>query len=255
MWVYVRASDVPAELAQENPIAAAYLALFKDGLLLDLGNLSGDWVQGQDLAGAAEGIAAVQQAMLDEDDLAELQQLAQMDWSALAAQSGALTGDAAGDAWSGAHPIILGGGQMQVSHNAELNALLSDLLTGQASADDFERLALLIEESAGNVTVTPQGDGVYRLRATDFNLENAGLDAEDIAFLADMTLEIAYSEDTGMLWAALGHLGVYDGTVRLAHADIAADDPRFSGKQYREDGVTKVIDLSGLLGMFKMFGD
>ncbi|UCC29465.1 MAG: hypothetical protein JSU86_14830 [Phycisphaerales bacterium] len=254
MWVYAKANHIPADLTQENPLVGAYLAMYKDGLLLELGDLT-DWARNQDREAAAQSIVDVQQAMLDEDDLAELQKLADVDWSAVVAQSGAAAGGVTDGQWGGWHPIIVSGDQISVSSNAEINALLSDLLTGQADADDFEQLASLIEESAGNVTVMPQGDGVHLLQATDFNLEGTGLDGDDMALLEKMTLEIAYAEDDGMLWAAVHHLGDYDGTIRFEQTDITADDPRFSGERYREDGVTKVIDLSGLLSMFKMLGE
>ena len=254
MWVYAKANHIPADLTEENPLAGAYLAMYKDGLLLELGNLAAQ-ARNQDWEAAAQSIANVQQALLDEDDLAELQKLADVDWAAVVAKSGAAAGGATDGPWGGWHPIIISGDQISVSSNAEINALLGDLLSGKADADDFEQLASLIEKSAGNVTVTPQGDGVHLLQATDFNLEGTGLDADDMALLEKMTLEIAYAEDAGMLWAAVHHVGDYDGNIRFEQTDITADDARFSGESYREDGVTKVIDLSGLLGMFKMLGE
>ncbi|UCE62363.1 MAG: hypothetical protein JSU63_11740, partial [Phycisphaerales bacterium] len=226
MWIYAKAGNIPADILSQNPILGAYVSGFSEGVLLELGNIV-DWAQNQDWEALAPAIAGVQHAALDEEDLAELQQLANVDWSAVTAQSGAAVGEGMGDMWGGAHPIIIGGDHVQVSSNAEINTLLNDLLKGEAGADDFERLAALIEESAGNVTVTPQGDGSYLLRATDFSFESVGLDADELALVTDMSLQIAYAEDAGMLWATIDHLGAYDGVVRFEHADIDVDNPMF----------------------------
>ena len=148
---------------------------------------------------------------------------------------------------SGGLPII-------ISTNPEINELVGRLLSGQAGPEHFAQLTTLIESKAGEVTVTPQDDGTYLLRAVDFDLGGLGLDHEDLAVLADMTVEIAYAQDVGLLWATLDNLGDDNGVMRFERADVAVDDPMFSGQRYREDGITKVVDLTGLMGMIKGLG-
>jgi hypothetical protein len=252
MWMYVKTHELSPELMQQNPFVGMYLAMYKDGLLLDMNGLA-DQVGGYDWGALAASIKDQQAeevgapgsawtgqwgtAQLPENVRAEIER----------AQEAATQAMAQAANQSGGIPVI-------ISTNPEVNELVGRLLSGQAGPEDFAQLTTLIEEKAGEVTVTPQDDATYLLRAVDFDLDGLGLDDEDLAVLADMALEIAYAEDAGLLWATLDNLGDYNGVMRFERADVAADDLMFSAQRYREDGVTKIIDLSGILDMVKGLG-
>lgn len=251
MWMYVKTHELSPELVQQNPFVGMYLAMYKDGLLLDMNGLADqidDYDWGALVASFGEQPEGVETggavwtgqwgtAQLPENMQAEIER----------AQEAATQAMAQAANQSGGVPVI-------ISTNPEVNELVGRLLSGQAGPEDFAQLTTLIEEKAGEVTVTPQDDGTYLLRAVDFDLDGLGLDDEDRAVLADMALEIAYAEDAGLLWATLDNLGDDNGVMRFERVDVAADDPMFSGQRYREDGVTKVVDLTGLLSMIKGLG-
>lgn len=243
MWVYVRAGEIPQEFVESNPIAAIYLNMYKDGLLLHLDDFR-QQVQEVDWEAFLQTMAGLEQSAPGADVPTDGDLLAQ---ARLEAER---VGEAVAE-WSTASPELLNSSPIILSTDLQLNQLFGRLLTGKAGPEDFENLTTLITEAAGDVTVTPQSDGSHLLRASAFDMELFGVGPEEEALLADMTLEIAYDEDAGLLWVTLNHLGTYDGTVCFEQAEVAPDDPMFSDRQYRDDGVTQVVDLSGLLGLIQ----
>jgi hypothetical protein len=129
-------------------------------------------------------------------------------------------------------------------HHGEVGGLFNGLLTGQASPDEFEQLASLLQGEACQVEVSRQADGAYLLEAKDFSPHAEALGPAMQAYFERTTLRIAYSEDAGLLWAAVDHVGPHDGCIRLERTEVAPDDPMFSDQRFREDGITTVMDLS-----------
>jgi hypothetical protein len=221
MWVYVRADELPDAIVAKNPIAGMYAEHLESGMLLDL------------------------RAFVVEVLLAQ-------DWGALAEEN-PTTQVAAAALGSRVAELPQGLEAVGISNNTEVNGLFTELLAGRARPGDFDRFATLLEEGAGDVTVTPQRDGSYLLEAKAFDF--AGVDPELDALLGRMTMTITYDDDAGLLWAAFEHIGAYDGIVRFERAEISSDDPMFSDQRYREDDSVTVVDMSTLAHMLGLAGE
>jgi len=225
-WVYAKVNEIPKALLDVNAAAAAFAERAQGGVLLELGVLN-DVLE----AHAAE--------------------LARHNGSDQAAQRlSMLAGlmDASGKL-PGAFSVI------GLSGDAEVNTLLTDLVSGRADPEDFNRFATLLEETAGYVDVTPQNDGTYLLQAGDFTFEGANSLPGANALLGRMTLEIAYDPNTGLLWAVVDHIGTHDGSARFERSPVQANDPMFSNERYRRDGRTTVLDESIIATMLGIQND
>jgi hypothetical protein len=220
-WMYARVNEVPEKLLESSPISETHLEQCKNGVLIDMGVLM-DALQSHDWE---EHLHAQTAAVLGIEDR---RKAANMLHHGLQALSQHLSKD---------HTL----GDM---HHGEVGGLFNGLLTGQASPDEFEQLAGLLQGEAGQVEVSRQADGAYLLEAKDFSPHAEDLGPAMQAYFERTTLRIAYSEDAGLLWAAVDHVGPHDGYIRLERTEVAPDDPMFSDQRFREDRVTTVMDLS-----------
>src|SRR5262249_50823720 len=95
---------------------------------------------------------------------------------------------------------------------------LNRLITGQASAADFQQLVTHLQSSADSVTVEESGPGHHLLTATGLDVDATPTSAGGQTHAA--TMRISYKDGQGVEWAELLHVGDADGTIRFERADI-----------------------------------
>jgi len=122
------------------------------------------------------------------------------------------------------------------------------MVTGQASAADFEAVVALIESAASDVTVTRGTGNRHILTASGFEFDEGDPDAE---VLGRMIVEVVYQEGVGMASATVAHVGPYDGTVRFQMIGIDVDDDLFDRTRFLERPGVQRFDVSQFLPLLK----
>ena len=217
-WAYLRMNKVPPRLLEEQPIVAIFVTMLRNGVLLELGDLLDEF-------GAGMPFMLVQK----DKELASV----------------------------GPLKIVVGLGEdededeerdPEDAQEDQFKELIRAFLSGKASGEHIEQLVALIEENADDVKVNvrQRENGLHVLTASGFD--------DDEEFIENMVIEIAYREGVGIEWAKIDHVGKYDGNIRFELSDDAIDADLLSGKKFRDDEGTTVIDLDNLKGLIKSFG-
>ncbi|MCP4249666.1 MAG: hypothetical protein GY778_21710 [bacterium] len=258
-WVFVQATSLPTKIVEEQPMALVFAQMAKDGLLLDLDGMLTEEVLSDAIIGGPPHVAGRRHrahADIDTDaDADPDEDEAEVDVHENAEVAIRIGNGGPPEPHSGNAVSIKGdsasGGEadldIELTGMPDVDQALSDLLTGKATADDFQALAALIEEAASNVSVDEEEPGLHVLRASGFHFED---DAEAEELLGKAILRVAYREGAGLAWATVEHVGRFDGTVRFELTDVTAEDPMFDRERFMEDERVKRFNLSQLAGMF-----
>jgi len=229
-WVFVRINGLPQTVLNEQPMAGWLQQMARDGLLLDLDGLMEGELSDQIISELHFGH--------EEDDADEHHAEEDAHHTVIVHAHEGVAVHSHDDATPSERDV----------DTERLHASFQNMLTGKATAEDFEQLVSLIEQAATNVTVTETEPGLHVLTASGFTFED---DEEAAALMGNMALQIAYREEYGLAWAMLEHVGLYDGTIRLEMTEVTTDDELFNRERFMEDGKTRRFDVSQLIGMFK----
>ena len=222
-WAFLKLKGLPTEVLDEEPMAVWFQSIAQDGLLLDL-----------------DGIMEKGEI---EDILEQVSVTTHLSEAAEKGRRGTVqVNNIDVDIFDEDES-----GEPADFDEEELARLALNVLTGRATAEEFESLVSLIEQAATNVTVAETEPGLHVLKASGFDFEG---DEEAEQFLDQMVLQIAYREGVGLAWATLEHVGPYDGTVRFEMTDLTVHDELFNRERYLADGRTRRFNLGSLIQTF-----
>ena len=252
-WVYVRTSGIPAEILQVDPMVGMIHNMTGNGLMMDISGLINKGIAPPTASGDAEG-EPITLALEFGADKAEAKPDPEGASATFTLGLGASATDAAdGESVGG----VQGKAQMHLTTadgQDGMNEWLTSLMTGRISMDQIDDLVALVESSAHDVSIDEQPDGTFVLTASDFAFEDMPGFSVDDELIEEVSLQIAYREDAGVLWATISNIGDYNGTIRLDLVDVTIDESALDRERWIEPGVTTVMDANQLTMMAQTFG-
>ena len=234
-WIYMKIPAFPEQILEEAPFLGVFQQMAQDGVLISMdGLMAGEMFEGISL-GMSEMFGALDQAQgeLRAEILTEVEKaLAEAEkHEGLSEQEAQEIREAR---------VALGAVEdFDEEALAQIEELARGLFTGELSREDLDQLMSLIESTAGTMTVEELGAGEYLLIASGFD--------DDDPDIKDAVFKVRYREGFGVPWAEIANIGAYKGSVRIELAEVEVDESLFDKSRYLDDGVTKVLDLSGLM--------
>ncbi|MDX2198518.1 MAG: hypothetical protein SF069_06040 [Phycisphaerae bacterium] len=232
-WVYLRAESFPDEIMNEHPEVRLILQMFSRGIMLDQIPIEGDITEalrdmsfdfGDDDEAAAPAAA--------DNASAQLQVSARVgaDGAQAAAEIANAKAELAGVQAEIQREIRIEMDRAKIE--AEVNAaadpptaeddakqeamqkMLLDLLSGEATPEQLDEIAEMIQAEAGHVSVSQRDDGTYVLIARD-------IDKED-EMMKNAVVEIAYRQGEGVESLRVVGFGPANGEILIRFSDLPA---------------------------------
>jgi hypothetical protein len=275
-WLYIKMSQLPEDMANEPflamfaPMAANGVVLDLNGLLVNEGVTPAASIEGH-IEGSGEnsngtsGHAAKHTLNLGfslhggDGSVAEAVEHHHGGHLKLFAMGGAGHGDSGnGEAdEQGDDSNDNGGGSGDDAdagmHGPDFQVVedfLRGLFEGDLTSEELAAMVSHLEQAAQSVQVDTLENGDFSLIASNFNHMDASLDADEQAMLAELVVEIRYSDGAGVQWLEMRNVGQADGSIRFEMLPDGIDATLLDRTRYTAGGNVMTIPIASFANMF-----